>query len=228
MIPLLTSVISHTWPHSLQKGLQLPLDSAHYRRPPVGEGCVQLHQGGPRPDLLQRVLPTADTTNPNDGDAACREAQGDSMRKDGRRENQELRLASALSSPAECSSSGNTDSVQDPGARATHKSEDTVTDSLPWVSAYISRMVCVAKSRRGFPLSPPVSERRAPWRPAGRLTVVFVTISPSMPSCSVRQRKEASSCGTDGCREASLEGLRQQPDQAPAPTAPEARPHCAS
>lgn len=185
-------------PHSPQKGLQLPFDSAHHRWPPVGEGRVQLHQGGPCPDLLQCILPTADPTNSNDGDSACREAQGNTE------EGQEPRAQNGFSPhpPGDDSNSGNTDSDHDPGAQATHKSEDTDTSSLPWVSAYISRMVCVDKSRRGFPLSPPASERRAPWRPAGRLTVVFVTISPSIRNCSVRQKKP-SSHGTDH-KEASL------------------------
>ena len=75
--------------------------------------------------------------------------------------------------------------TEDPGRTgAPHISEA----ALPWVRAYISRIVWVDRSRSGFPLSPPVSERRAPWRPTGRLTVVFVMISPSMPSYSVRQR----------------------------------------
>lgn len=82
--------------HSLQKSLQLPFDSAHHGRPPIGEGRVQLYQGGSRPDLLQSVLPTADTANPNDGDSACREAQGNTVRKGRQRENQELSLASVL------------------------------------------------------------------------------------------------------------------------------------
>lgn len=71
----LTLVSDHTWPNSPQKGLQLPFDSAHHRRPLVAEGCVQLHQGGPRPDFLQSILPAADTTDANDGDSAYREAQ---------------------------------------------------------------------------------------------------------------------------------------------------------
>ena len=79
-------------------------------------------------------------------------------------------------------------SHRSPGARA-HRALKTDMESLPWVSAYISRMVCVDKSLRGFPLSPPGSERRAPWRLAGRLTVLFVMISPSMPNCRGRQKK---------------------------------------
>lgn len=108
-----------------------------------------------------------------------------------------------------------------PRARATHTPEAADTESLPWVSAYISRMVCVDKSRRGFPLSPPVSERRAPWRLAGRLTVVFVTIKPSMPNCGGRQR-ELSSQGTVRLGEAAP-GAETAGSQVPTPTAPESR-----
>lgn len=73
-----------------QKGLQLPLNSAHNGWSPEGEGRVQLHQGGPCPDLLQRVLPAAHATNPNYGNSAYREAHGDTVKKD---------MASASESP---------------------------------------------------------------------------------------------------------------------------------
>lgn len=53
----------------------------------------------------------------------------------------------------------------------------------PWVRVYISLMVCVDSSRRGFPLRPPGSVRCLLRRLLGRLTVVLLTISPSTPSC---------------------------------------------
>lgn len=62
--------------------------------------------------------------------------------------------------------------------------------SLPWVREYMSLTIWVESCRKGAPLSPPTSLQEAPRRVSGRLTVVLVTTSPSMPSWKRRPKEE--------------------------------------
>jgi hypothetical protein len=59
-----------------------------------------------------------------------------------------------------------------------------IQELKPSVSRYMSRIVLVATSFNGDPLSPPVSTFCWLCSDDGRATVVLVTIKPSIPDCN--------------------------------------------
>lgn len=74
---------------------------------------------------------------------------------------------------------GHTDTLQQQHCKMKWPGDQSWWLTLPLVRVYISEMVLVDRSLRGFPLSPPTSLRNLLCRDSGRDIVVLHTIRPS-------------------------------------------------